>query len=268
MQQGTPPVTGLPGRAVSIGLPVAGSTLAAVAFQIGSMTLQFNQQVPGNVRSLALGPDEKLTAEQIASRGQAHSALTSPWIARRVAERDVAARAASNGVVGYGYRDYRVAYDAKANDVSKALVILHVPVAALARALGTLAGKRVAVLGLTFKPHTDDVRESPAAEIIANLVEGGALVRAYDPLAAESTLPQGAERTKDVWSALDGCEAAVLVTEWPEFVELDWKRAASLMKEPRVLFDGRNALPATELRAAGFDYMAVGRDGTHRSTGR
>lgn len=142
------------------------------------------------------------------------------------------------------------------------------PVASLRRTLGTLAGKRIAVLGLTFKPHTDDVRESPAAEIIANLVEDGALVRAYDPLAAETTLPQGAERTPDVWSALEGCVAAVLVTEWPEFVELDWERAASLMQEPRVLFDGRNALPAAALRKAGFDYMAVGRDGTHRSTGR
>jgi len=107
----------------------------------GDLTLQFNQQVSGHVRSLALGPDETLTPAQIASSGQSHSGFTSPWVERRVAKRDVAARAASNGAVGYSYRDYRLAYDAKANDVSKALVILHVPVAALALML-MFAGQR------------------------------------------------------------------------------------------------------------------------------
>lgn len=99
--------------------------------QGGDLTLQFNQQVPGNVRVLAKGPDETLAPEQALSPGQWHSTWTVPWIEHRVASRDAQARAVSGGAVGYGYRDYRLAYDAKANDVSKALVILHVPAAAL-----------------------------------------------------------------------------------------------------------------------------------------
>lgn len=107
----------------------------------GDLTLQFNQQVSGRVRQLALGPDETLTAQQLASSGQIHSRWTSRWIDRRVSARDAAARAASKGETGYGYRDYRVAYDARANDVSKALVALHAPIAALALLL-LFAGQR------------------------------------------------------------------------------------------------------------------------------
>jgi len=128
----------------------------------GDLTLQFNQQVSGNIRQLALGPDESLTAQQLASTGQFYSSLTARWIEKRVAKRNEAARAASAsgpsrpsaaseapGLVpgglpearGYSYRDYRLAYDAKANDVSKALVILHVPIAALALTL-MFAGQR------------------------------------------------------------------------------------------------------------------------------
>jgi UDPglucose 6-dehydrogenase len=142
------------------------------------------------------------------------------------------------------------------------------PVHALRRALGGLSGATVAVLGLTFKPDTDDVRESPALDIIAALVAEGASVLACDPLAAPVALPARASRTGDVWAALTGANAAVLVTEWPAFVELDWARAATLMAAPKAVFDGRNALDADALRAAGIAYMAVGRDGHHRAAGR
>jgi hypothetical protein len=97
----------------------------------GDLTLQFNQQVSAEVRGLALGPDETLSDYQRKASGQVHTPWTSPWVEQRVQARDRAARAASNGTTGYSYRDYRVAYDAKADDVSKALVILHVPIAAL-----------------------------------------------------------------------------------------------------------------------------------------
>ena len=107
----------------------------------GDLTLQFNQQVSGHVRQLALGPDETVTEQQAASSGQYYSPLTARWIQKRVQRRDAAARAASGGASGYSYRDYRLAYDAKANDVSKALVILHVPIAALALLL-MFAGQR------------------------------------------------------------------------------------------------------------------------------
>jgi len=107
----------------------------------GDLTLQFNQQVSGPVRQLALGPDETVTEQQAASTGQYYSPLTARWIEKRVRQREEAARSASAGASGYSYRDYRLAYDAKANDVSKALVILHVPIAALALML-MFAGQR------------------------------------------------------------------------------------------------------------------------------
>lgn len=97
----------------------------------GDFTLQFMQQVSGRVRALAAGPDERLSAEQLAGVGQAHTPFTERWVDARVRARDAAARQASGGATGYGYRDYRRAYDAKADEVSKALVILHVPLAAL-----------------------------------------------------------------------------------------------------------------------------------------
>ena len=124
----------------------------------GDLTLQFNQQVSGRIRQLASGPDETLSAQQLASTGQFYSPLAERWIGERVRQRDEAAHAAPAGglsrpsmpsgalelppgAIGYSYRDYRLAYDAKANDVSKALVILHVPIAALALLL-MFAGQR------------------------------------------------------------------------------------------------------------------------------
>lgn len=98
----------------------------------GDFALQFNQQVSGRVRLLAGEPEEKLSEAQLASNGQAHSRFTMRWIDERVRARDAAARSGSHGASGYSYRDYRIAYDAKADDVSKALTILHVPFAALA----------------------------------------------------------------------------------------------------------------------------------------
>jgi Protein of unknown function (DUF3667) len=88
----------------------------------GDLTLQFNQQVAPEVRAQALGPDEALDAKEREATGQWYSSMATGWIENRVARRDVAARAASNGATGYGMRDYRFAYDAKADDVSKALV--------------------------------------------------------------------------------------------------------------------------------------------------
>lgn len=106
----------------------------------GDLTLEFNQQVSPQIRALALGADESLSDVQRAAGGPAHSRWTSAWITRRVQERDAAVRAASSGASGYGFSDYRLAYNAKADDVSKALVILHVPVAAFVLML--LFGRR------------------------------------------------------------------------------------------------------------------------------
>jgi hypothetical protein len=101
----------------------------------GDLALQFNQQVTGRVRALASDPDTRLSDEQRAASGQIHTRFTMGWIEARVHARDAAARAASHGASGYSYRDYRIAYDAKADDISKAFLIVHVPFTALVLAL-------------------------------------------------------------------------------------------------------------------------------------
>ncbi len=138
------------------------------------------------------------------------------------------------------------------------------PVIHLARAIPDLYRRKIAILGLAFKPDTDDVRESPALDIVPLLLEEGAEVWTYDPVARETNLPDS-RRATDVWQALEGASAAVLVTEWDSLRNLDWPRARSMMSEPAIIFDGRNALDPAVITAAGLTYMAVGRDGAHRS---
>jgi UDPglucose 6-dehydrogenase len=137
------------------------------------------------------------------------------------------------------------------------------PLIQLQRAIPDLWRRKVAVLGLSFKPMTDDVRESPALDIIPLLLEEGAEVNAYDPVAGAVDLG-GAVRCETVWEALEGASAAVLVTEWSELTALDWAKVRSLMAEPAVVFDGRNALDAQAITRAGLKYMGVGRPGSHR----
>jgi UDPglucose 6-dehydrogenase len=126
--------------------------------------------------------------------------------------------------------------------------------------LGSLVGKRVALLGLAFKPQTDDMREASSLVLAARLQGEGAEVVAYDPVAAEAArdLLDGVELRESALAALDGADAAVLVTEWAEFSELDWSEAASRMARP-LLIDGRNFLDAKELASAGFEYEGRGR---------
>ena len=119
----------------------------------GDLTLQFNQQVSPEIRTLALGPDETLTDAQRTAGGQWHTSLTSRWIVRRVEHRDAKARSASNGSAGYSYRDYRLAYNARADDISKALVVLHVPPAALALVLLFAGRKRYFAEHFVFALH-------------------------------------------------------------------------------------------------------------------
>jgi UDPglucose 6-dehydrogenase len=133
-------------------------------------------------------------------------------------------------------------------------------VSKLKKHLGSLAHKRVALLGLSFKPHTDDMREASSLVLSARLAGEGAEVVAYDPVATEraSELLHGVELATSVQDALRGADAAVIVTEWPEFAELDWRAARDLMKAP-VVIDGRNLLDPAALSAAGFAYEGVGR---------
>jgi UDPglucose 6-dehydrogenase len=126
--------------------------------------------------------------------------------------------------------------------------------------LGSLVGKRIVLLGLAFKPNTDDLRGATSLVLSARLQGEGAIVRAYDPVAmdrASGELP-GVEMADSALEALDGADAAVLVTEWPEFAELDWAAAAGRMARP-LLVDGRNFLDPAAMRAAGFEYEGIGR---------
>jgi UDPglucose 6-dehydrogenase len=130
----------------------------------------------------------------------------------------------------------------------------------LEKHLGSLIGKRVALLGLAFKPDTDDMREASSLVLAARLQGEGAEVVAYDPVAAEraADLLSSVEMAGSAAEALEGADAAVLVTEWREFAELDWKEAAARMGRP-LLVDGRNFLDAEALVAAGFEYEGIGR---------
>ena len=135
-----------------------------------------------------------------------------------------------------------------------------IPVRRLEALLGSLAGRRIAVWGLAFKPNTDDVREAPAVHIIRALHEAGAEVVVYDPVA----MPAGAPWVSDAcafaataYDAVDGADALVLATEWAEFRTPDIEELAKRMRG-RVVIDGRNALDADALRSQGFDYSGIG----------
>jgi UDPglucose 6-dehydrogenase len=130
----------------------------------------------------------------------------------------------------------------------------------LQKHLGSLVGKKVALLGLAFKPNTDDMREASSLVLSARLQADGAHVRAYDPVAGEeaSRLIFGVEMCTSAEQALTGADAAVLVTEWDEFGQLDWRRVAEVMAGD-VIIDGRNFLDPATVRAAGLRYEGIGR---------
>jgi UDPglucose 6-dehydrogenase len=128
----------------------------------------------------------------------------------------------------------------------------------LERHLGPLRGKKVALLGLAFKPGTDDMREAPSLVLAARLQAEGVEVTGWDPVANPTAHLVGVAIAPSALEALEGADAAVLVTEWPELRELDWAEAAKRMRQ-QVLVDGRNLLDPAELRALGFVYEGIGR---------
>ena len=128
-----------------------------------------------------------------------------------------------------------------------------------------LSGASVAVLGLSFKPETDDIRESPGVDIARWLSEDGAAVRAYDPMAgnvARGSLPPEVEIFDGALDAVAGAQAVLLCTEWNEFREMDWRDVYGAMNAPKVIIDGRNTLSADELKEIGFEYRGIGRGRT------
>ncbi|HEX9943808.1 MAG TPA: UDP-glucose/GDP-mannose dehydrogenase family protein [Thermoanaerobaculia bacterium] len=128
------------------------------------------------------------------------------------------------------------------------------------RALGSVAGKTVAVLGLSFKPNTDDIRESPALPIVQGLLDRGATVRAFDPEAMEGCRPLFPAVTfcDNAYEAAEGADALVIVTEWNQFRKLELDRLQQLLRQPLVI-DLRNLYEPEKMAAAGFRYVSIGR---------
>src|SRR5262249_53380277 len=127
------------------------------------------------------------------------------------------------------------------------------------RHLGSLRGKKVALLGLPFKPDTDDMREAPSIVIASRLLAEGVEVRAWDPVVNDiKALPRGVELASSVLDAVGGADAAVIVTEWPELAALARAEIREAMVNPLIV-DGRNLLDPAAVRAEGFVYEGVGR---------
>jgi UDPglucose 6-dehydrogenase len=126
---------------------------------------------------------------------------------------------------------------------------------------GNIKNKTISVLGLAFKPNTDDMREAPSLYIVADLVKLGAHVVAYDPVAmdvAKNVLPKEVKFVKSAYEAVEGADAVAILTEWNEFMQLDLVKVAGLLKS-RVIFDGRNMYEPTRVKQLGFMYYGVGR---------
>ena len=127
-------------------------------------------------------------------------------------------------------------------------------------ALWNLNGKRIGVLGLSFKPNTDDMREAPSVEIIAALQKEGVKIAVYDPVAEEKAIEliKGVELKKDAIDVFEDAAAVLVLTEWPQFRNIDFKKAKSMMKAPLII-DGRNLFSKEEMIGMGFKYISMGR---------
>jgi UDPglucose 6-dehydrogenase len=152
-----------------------------------------------------------------------------------------------------GYHFQLLAAVIEVNELQKRRVI-----GKLERHLGSLRGKKVALLGLAFKPNTDDMREAPSIVLAGRLLAEGAEVRGWDPVADGRALPAGVEIAVSVAEAVRGADAAVIVTEWPELKGLASAETREAMANPLII-DGRNLLDPVAVRAAGFAYEGIGR---------
>ncbi len=127
---------------------------------------------------------------------------------------------------------------------------------------GNISGKHFAVWGLSFKPNTDDMREAPSVSIIKKLLDGGATVSAFDPVAMENArfyLDEKISYAENQYQALNGADALVIFTEWNEFRNPDFDKIKSLLKEP-LIFDGRNVYDIDDMKEKGFTYYSIGRE--------
>ena len=156
----------------------------------------------------------------------------------------------------YGYSTEILKACVRVNELQRTLVVEK-----LQQALKILKGKTIGLLGMTFKPDTDDMRDAPALTLIEQLSRLGARVKAYDPLVSQSGLRQGFSNViveTDLERLADGCDAVVLVTDWQEFLAIDYAKMLTLMAHP-VIVDARNFLDGKALKALGYQYIGIGR---------
>ncbi len=131
--------------------------------------------------------------------------------------------------------------------------------------LGPLHGKTIAVLGLAFKVHTDDMRDAPSVDIIRELSQQGATIRAYDPIAlghAQAIIGDQAQYYTDAYEAATGCDVCMILTDWPQITQLDLMKLKSLMKSA-IMIDGRNCMSRESLIEHGFSYYSIGQPPIH-----
>ncbi len=156
----------------------------------------------------------------------------------------------------YGYSTEILKACVRVNEQQRVLVVEK-----LQQALKILKGKTIGLLGMTFKPDTDDMRDAPALTLIDQLSRLGARVKAYDPLVSQSALSQGFSNViveTDLERLADGCDAMVLVTDWQEFLSIDYEKMLTLMAHP-IIVDARNFLDGNTLKALGYQYIGIGR---------
>ena len=156
----------------------------------------------------------------------------------------------------YGYSTEILKACVRVNDLQRTLVVEK-----LQQALKILKGKTIGLLGMTFKPDTDDMRDAPALTLIEQLSRLGARVKAYDPLVSQTGLREGFSNViveTDLERLADGCDAVVLVTDWQEFLAIDYAKMLPLMAQP-VIIDARNFLDGKALKALGYKYVGIGR---------
>ena len=141
------------------------------------------------------------------------------------------------------------------------------PFHALRERFGRLSGIKVAVLGLSFKPGTGDMREAPSVDLIQALTEHNAEISTYDPVVnspARAGLTENVRVCGRIQQAMEGAQAVVVMTEWSEIIKADWEALSQNMESPKFLFDGRNCLDRDKMIGHGLEYQGVGRNGAHR----
>ena len=178
-----------------------------------------------------------------------------------------------NAGIGYGGScfpkdtralDYLYSINGHHSQLLKAVIDVNafqrrLPVTTLRRRLGDLSGVCIAVLGLTFKPDTDDTREAPAQDIIRMLLVEGASISGFDPVGVLDFDSDLYRQEAHIEDAVRGASAVIVATEWDQIVSADWKALCETMVGPKLVFDGRNCLDPTDVRSGGGEYVGVGR---------